>query len=267
MKKLHWAFILLIPFVMTACIDDGDDEDDDPDADSGWTAQSTGVSNDYRMIPSNPTWAQILAQDTFVCESIAADDATENDSKMVALNFDSDGVNGTLEVVTFLGSADCLTFGYPREADYADVVSFTHVLSSKGDFDFNRLDITVTGFSKKSLTSDGAAALNSASACGKTDWTDTAELDLPDTSVCSDGLDKIGGFMLNDVSSQLGGESMPLQDGTVLEGVQTWSGGILTLALAPEGERPTNVSTTRLDDPDTADNWVHLINGAAVFSR
>jgi len=274
MKKYLWVILLLTPFLLTACLDDEDD-DDNPDADSGWTAQSTGISNtDYRMIPTDPTptVSQITDRTTYTCTAIAAIGSNVDDSKMVSLHFDSDGVAGTLQVTTFIGNTTCASGGataMPTAGDYADIVYFDHVLSSKGDYVFNRFDVTVTGFSKKSLTQDGADALNAADSnagsCGDANWTATTELSIADTSICTGGLDKIHGFMLKDAATQLGGNTMTLVEGTVLEGVQTWAGDILTLALAAQGNRPTNVTTTRLQDGP--DNWYDFIDGAPAFSR
>lgn len=269
MKRLSWIFVLLMPFFITACLDDSDDDDDNPDADSGWSAQNTGVMGEYRMMPTSPTPTlnQITNRELYTCVPISAVSNDDTDSKMLSVHFDQDGVAGKLQATIFINDTTCSS-GQISAGDYAEVVSFDHVISSKGDFVFNRVDVTVTGFAKQSMTQAGADALNAANtnagACGKDDWTATAELSLPDTSVCANTHDAIAGFMWNDAMSQLGGDSMPLVVGTILEGVYTLIGDIFTLALGPEGSRPSSVQTYQVGE---GDNYYVFITGAAAFSR
>ncbi len=268
--KILPVVLLSIPLLLSGCLDE-DDDDKDPDADSGWTAQATGISdNDYRLVSKPTTVDEINNGLTPTCVAITAQyDSSEDDSKAVSLTFDADGVAGSLVVTTFLGDTTCAS-GNLTAGDFSDIAYFDHVLSSKGDFAFNRFDITITGLAKKAITSSGADALNAADSdagsCGESNWAVDTELDITaDITVCTGGLDLVNGFQLSDAQAHFGGAAMPLADGTVLEGVQTWAGSMLSLAFGAQGSRPANVTTTRITND--ANDYYDFIDGGVTFSQ
>ena len=260
--KPLFTLIILFPVFLLGCIDDSDD-DDDENSDSSWTAQTSDINQSYDFIDPSTTIDDVRAHDAGTtsirakCYTIGVDNGAQDDSKRIKLTFDGQG-HGTLSVQVFLGDLECNQLT-PDSYDYADSVSFSYVLSSSS-FDYNRFDITVSKIERHVKTAGAETALEAETACGKTEW--AVDEVLTDISGCDANAnsDFLAGFQFNDAAHVLGGSTaMPLAVGTILEGVQTWSGGTFKLLLGPEGDRPSATV-------DTHDDY-YLLNGGAFFFR
>lgn len=236
MKKFkERGYIVLLLTMTLGLVGCGSSDDkDDPDDNSLWTVQSTGVGNiSFARIVSGDFSASPQERETPICTAFdASGGSSETDSQMEILVFTGSDA-ASIQRAIYLDDTTCAN-GILSGYDYADQIVASYTVSSSS-FDFNRIDFMVTAIEREVLTTAGAASLNAfnsdAGACSKTDWTESTTISFANITCAGS-------------NNTMGGIHNPLADdlpdvGDELEGVYISTGDLFTLALDEAGYRPS----------------------------
>lgn len=231
--KVRGDIVLLLTMTLGLVGCGSSDESDDPDDDSLWTVQSTGVGNiSFARIASGDFSASPQERETPICTAFDAEGGSnQTDSQMEIIVF-TDTDTAAIQRAIYLDDTICAN-GILSGYDYADQIIASYTVSSSS-FDYNRIDFMVTAIEREVLTTAGAASLNAfnsdAGACSKTDWVESTNVSFADVT-CAGSNDTMGGIhnpLADDLPSV----------GDELEGVYISTGDLFTLALDIAGYRP-----------------------------